>query len=69
MIYETKFCLNIDVVFKLFEIVVVANFHDKYSQKYKKVSIFLSFFAFEKKTMAQCLSRPFVYIWDSCKAN
>ena len=56
MIYETKFCLNIDVVFKLFEIVVVANFHDKYSQKYKKVSIFLSFFAFEKKTMAQCLS-------------
>ena len=28
--------LNTDGVFKLFEIVVLANFHDKYSQKSKK---------------------------------
>ena len=32
-IYEMKVCLNIESVFKLFEIVVLANFHDKYSQK------------------------------------
>ena len=30
-IYEMKVCLNIDGVFKLFEIVVLANFHDKMS--------------------------------------
>ena len=28
MIYEMEVCLNIDGVFKLFEIVVLANFHD-----------------------------------------
>ena len=32
-IYEMKVCLNIESVFKVFEIVVLANFHDKYSQK------------------------------------
>ena len=32
-IYKMKACFNIDGVFKLFEIVVLANFHDKYSQK------------------------------------
>ena len=36
-------------VFKLFEIVVLANFYEKYSQKSKKVFIFLSFFVFEEK--------------------
>ena len=30
-IYEMKFCFNTDGVFQLFEIVVLANFHDKYS--------------------------------------
>ena len=34
-IYEIKLCLNIEGFFKLFEIVVLANFHDKYSQKSK----------------------------------
>ena len=28
-----KWFLNIDGVYRLFEIVVLANFHDKYSQK------------------------------------
>ena len=32
-IYEMKVCIDIDGVFKLFEIVVLANFCDKYSQK------------------------------------
>ena len=32
-IYEMKVCLNIESVFKVFDIVVLANFHDKYSQK------------------------------------
>ena len=35
-IYEMKVCLNIDSVFELFEIVVLAHFHEKYSQKSKK---------------------------------
>ena len=49
-IYEIKVFLVIDDVFKPFEIVVLANFHDKYSQKTKKeVVIFLSFFVFEEK--------------------
>ena len=36
MIYEMKVCLKIDAVFKLFENVVLANFHHKYSQKLKR---------------------------------
>ena len=45
-----KVCLNIDGIFKLFEIVVLANFHDKYSQKSKKeIVIFSSFFCFWRK--------------------
>ena len=36
MIDEMKVCLNIDGVFKLFGIVRLASFHDKYSQKSKK---------------------------------
>ena len=33
-IYEMKVCLNIDNIFKLFEIAVLTNFHDKYLQKF-----------------------------------
>ena len=47
-------CLSTGV-FKLFEIVVLANFHDKYSKKSKKVAIFLSFLVFEKKILVTCL--------------
>ena len=36
MIYEMRVCLNINGVFKLFEIVFLANFHDKYLQKSNK---------------------------------
>ena len=46
-IYEMKVFLNIDDVFKLFEIVVLVNFCDKYSQKSKKeVVVFLFFLCF-----------------------
>ena len=49
-IYEMKVFRNIDGVFKLFEIVVLANFHDTYSQKSKKeVAVFLFFFCFSRK--------------------
>ena len=45
-----KVCLNIDDNFKLFEVVVLANFHDKYSQKSKKKLLyFYSFFVCEEK--------------------
>ena len=56
MIDEIKFCLSINDVFKLFEIVVLANIHYKYSQKPKK-----KFFVFEEKDygmmsfMAPCI--------------
>ena len=44
-----KVCLNIDGVFELFEI-VLANFHDKYSQKSKKKLLyFYPFSVFEEK--------------------
>ena len=50
MIYEMRVCLNINGVFKLFEIVFLANFHDKYLQKSnKKSSYFYPFFASEEK--------------------
>ena len=50
MIYEMRVCLNINGVFKLFEIVFLANFHDKYSQKSnKKSSYFYPFFASKEK--------------------
>ena len=43
-------CLAIDGVFKLFEIVVLVNFHDKYSQKSKKKLLyFYPFLIFEEK--------------------
>ena len=46
-------CVNIDDVFELFEVVVLANFHNKYSQKSKKKLLyFCYFFVFEEKTMA-----------------
>ena len=49
MIYEMKVCLKIDAVFKLFENVVLANFHHKYSQKSKRnCYIFSLFFVFEE---------------------
>ena len=45
-----KVCLNIDDNFKLFEVVVLANFHDKYSQKSKKKLLyFYNFFVCEEK--------------------
>ena len=45
-----KVCLNIEIVFKLFEVVVLANFHDKYSQKSKKKLLYFHlFFVFEEK--------------------
>ena len=51
-----KVCFNIAGVFKLFELVVLANFHDKYSQKLKKKLLYFYPFLFlKKKTMAQCL--------------
>ena len=50
MIYEIKTCLNTNSVFKLFEIVLLANFHDKYSQKLKKKLLHLYPFLFLKKT-------------------
>ena len=48
-----KFCFNISDLFKLFEIVVLANFHDKYFilKNKKVVVIILSFFCFCRKTM------------------
>ena len=81
-ISEIKICLNIDDVFKLFEI-VLANFHDKFHKKLKRrcyififfcLFVFVVFFVFlKKRTMVQCLYWPLVsYIsifWDSCKAN
>ena len=53
MIDGMKFCFNISDVFKLFEIVVLANFHDKYFilKNKKEVVIILSFFRFCRKTM------------------
>ena len=42
-------CLNIDGVFKLFVIVVLAYFHDKCSQKFFKKLYFYPFFVFEVK--------------------
>ena len=48
-IYEMKICLNIDSVFKLFEIVGLAHFHEKYSQKSKKKLLyFYPLFVFEE---------------------
>ena len=44
MIYKMKVCLNIDVVFKPFEIVVLDNFHDKYLQQSKKKFYLFLFF-------------------------
>ena len=56
-IYEMKVCLNIESVFKLFEIVVLANFHDEYSQKSKKKLLYSYPFLFlKKKIMAWRLS-------------
>ena len=54
-IYEMKVCLNIESVFKLFEIVVLANFHDKYSQISKKKLLYsypLFLLFLKKKIMA-----------------
>ena len=48
-IYEIKVCLVIDGVFKPFEIVVLANFHDKYSQKSRKKLLYFYPFLFLKK--------------------
>ena len=50
MIYEIKTCLNANGVFKLFEIVFLANFHDKYSQKFKSKLLYFYPFLFLKKT-------------------
>ena len=56
-----KVCLNIDGVFELFEI-VLANFHDTYSQKSEqKLLYFYPFYVFEEKdhgtmsVMARCI--------------
>ena len=73
-IYEVKVCFNIAGVFKLFELVVLANFHDKYSQKSKKKLLYFYPFLFLKKnTMIQCLLWPLAsyipILWDSYKAN
>ena len=52
-IYEMKVCLDIESVFKPREIVVLANFHDKYSQKLrKKLLYFYPFLFLKKKIMA-----------------
>ena len=48
MTCEIKACLNIDGVFKLFQIVVLANFHYKYSQKSKKKLLHFILFCFEE---------------------
>ena len=62
IIYEMKVFLNIDGVFKLFEIVVLANFHDTYLQKSKKgVAIFLFFFCFSRKRSWQNVSYEPLY--------
>ena len=45
-INEMKVCLNIDGVCKLFEIAVLANFHDKYSQKSIRSCYILILFCF-----------------------
>ena len=45
-IYKIMVYLVIDGVFKLFEIVILANFHDKYSQKIKKEVVIFLFFCF-----------------------
>ena len=49
MIYKMKVCLNIDDVFKLFEIVILADFHDNINRNTKRSFIFLSFFVLEEK--------------------
>ena len=69
-----KVCLNIDGVFKIFEIVVLANFHDKYQKnKKKKLLYFYPFFVFEEKdhdmlsVMPPCIINS--KLWDSYKAD
>ena len=58
-----KVCLNIDCTFNLYEIVVLANFHDKYSRKSKKNLLhFYPFLFLKKKTMTQCLYDPLYHI-------
>ena len=61
-----KVCLNIDGVFKLFEIVVLANFHDKYSQKWKKKLLyFYPFFVFEEKYHGKmCVMTPCIIYFN-----
>ena len=55
-----KVCLNIDGVFKLFEIVILANFHDKYSQKSKKKLLYFHPLLFmKKKAMAKYVMTTF----------
>ena len=46
VVYKMKVCLNIDVVFKPFEIVVLDNFHDKYLQQSKKKLLYFYPFLF-----------------------
>ena len=50
-------CLNSDGVFKLFEIVVLINFHDEYLKKSKKklLDLIIPFLFMKKKTMTRCL--------------
>ena len=45
-IYDMKICLNIDGVFKLFEIVFLANFHYKYSPNSKEKCLYFYLFYF-----------------------
>ena len=62
---KRKVCLNIDGIFKLFEVVVLANFHDKYSQKSKKKLLYFYPFFFLRKdhgTMSGMI--PFIICFD-----
>ena len=47
-IYKMKVCFNIDGIFKLFEIIVLANYHDSQKSK-KKLLYFYPFFVFGEK--------------------
>ena len=49
MIYKMKVCLNIDDVFKLFEIVILADFHDNINRNTKRSCYIFIIFCFRRK--------------------
>ena len=64
MICEIKACLSIGGVFKLFQIVVLANFHYKYSQKLKKKLLHFIFFVLKKMAWHDVCYDPLYFIFQ-----